>query len=143
MDNKTVAITVTASAVGVGLAYLGYNKYYDVNKDIEEIREEITGELNKKISRKEWLELNGVAPKIKSTAWSTFWSNEYKQANNDISTNDEVDAGSIPEIVEGMGEYNGGAELKFPEEKMLRDLTLVPSHTTEEVPSTVRVPSTD
>ena len=90
MDNKTVAITVTASAVGVGLAYLGYNKYYDVNNDIKEIREEIEGELNEKISRKEWLELNGARAKIEPTAWSTFWSNEYKQANNEGSENDEV-----------------------------------------------------
>ena len=132
MDNKTVAITVTASAVGVGLAYLGYNKYYDVNNDIKEIREEIEGELNEKISRKEWLELNGARAKIEPTAWSTFWSNEYKQANNEGSENDEVQTGSIPE-------ETTVSSFDLP----VVDLPLVSSHTTEGAPSTVRVPSTD
>ena len=132
MDNKTVAITVTASAVGVGLAYLGYNKYYDVNNDIKEIREEIEGELNEKISRKEWLKLNEVATKTEPTAWSTFWSNEYKQANDEVSTNEEVDPGSIPE-------EKTASSRDLP----VVDLPVVASHTTEGAPSTVRVPSTD
>ena len=137
MDNKTVAITVTASAVGVGLAYLGYNKYYDVNNDIKEIREEIEGELNEKISRKEWLKLNEVATKTEPTAWSTFWSNEYKQANNEGSENDEVHTGSIPE-------ENTVSSFDLPVVDLpVVDLPLVSSHTTEGAPSTVRVPPTD
>ena len=95
MDNKTAALTIGASAVGIALAIFGYNNY--ASNDVETIKnlradvpspKAIANE--KIIMREKKVEVDKNNIK-KMPPWRQFWVNEYDDVKKQQETQDDID----------------------------------------------------
>jgi len=110
MDNHTLAITVSAGAIGATLAYLGYNNFLQRDEETEnpeqqntEIhktrRSDIHTPTNKIVSsmspvnKKESVEETSTQAKqaVKSE-WGQFWKGEYESQRSQQNSPQEVKA---------------------------------------------------
>ena len=108
MDNHTLAITVSAGAIGATLAYLGYNNYINKDDDVSCSRADIPSPVNKIVSTQSPVsaseqekvklevkeEVHSKKKAIKSE-WGQFWQGEYNAQRDDADAAQEVQAGDF------------------------------------------------
>ena len=110
MDNHTIAITVSAGALGATLAYLGYNNYMnndDKNNDDEynseddaaekqETKTTLTKTLRSDVPTPTNTVVSSKSPthnkKAVKSEWGQFWQGEYETQRSKSSSPQEVTA---------------------------------------------------
>ena len=117
MDNNTLAITVSAGAIGATLAYLGYNNYLNRDatagdNDTEQektdrapSRADVNSPRNTIVSKKSPVDDNEqekvkqeVKKEVQSkkevkSEWGQFWKGEYETQRDNADASQEVQAG--------------------------------------------------